>query len=159
MSSFGESLVPLRALNVYARTTGDSDAREGALRASELFLRRRLFRRRTDGSVIDRAFLELHFPCYWHYDILFALTVLAESELIDDPRCAEALDTLEAKRLSGGGFPAEAKFYRVSSAHPGGGSSLVSWGPTSRRSSNDWVSCAALTALTAAGRSRPGVAT
>lgn len=62
VSSFGESVVPLRALNAYTRTTGDSDAREGVLRASELFLRRRLFRRRTDDSVIDRAFLELHFP-------------------------------------------------------------------------------------------------
>ena len=83
------------------------------------------------------------------YDVLFALTVLAESELISDPRCSEALDMLEAKRLSDGGFPAEAKFYRVSSAHPGGGSSSVSWGPTSRRLSNEWVSCAALVALTA----------
>ncbi|MFJ2666395.1 hypothetical protein ACIO14_18800 [Nocardia fluminea] len=115
---------------------------------------RRHIGRRTDGSVIDRAFLQLHFPCYWHYDVLFALTVLAESELIRDPRCTEALGALESKRLSDGGFPAEAKFYRVSSAHPGGGSSSVGWGPTSRRLSNEWVSCAALTALTAAGRSR-----
>lgn len=152
VSSFGESLVPLRALNAYARTTRDCEAREAVLRASELFLGRRLFRRRTDGSIIDRSFLALHFPCYWHYDILFALTVLAEAELIDDPRCAEALDAVEAKRLPDGGFPAEAKFYRVSSAHPGGGSSLVSWGPTSHRLPNEWVSCAALTALTAAGR-------
>ncbi|MFC9962628.1 hypothetical protein [Nocardia ignorata] len=155
VSSFGESLVPLRALNAYARTTGDPEAREAVLRASELFLGRRLFRRRTDGSVIDRSFLELHFPCYWHYDILFALTVLAESGAIADPRCAEALDVLEAKRLPDGGFPAEAKFYRVSSAHPGGGSSVVGWGPTSRRTSNEWVSCSALIALTAAGRRGP----
>lgn len=152
VSSFGESLVPLRALNACARTTGDPEVGEAVLRASELFLGRRLFRRRTDGSVIDRSFLELHFPCYWHYDILFALTVLAEAELIEDPRCAEALDVLEAKRLPDGGFPAEAKFYRVSSAQPGGGSSVVGWGPTSRRLPNEWVSCAALIALTAAGR-------
>lgn len=156
VSSFGESLVPLRSLNAYARITGRTDAREAVLRASELFLERRLFRRRTDGSVIDRAFLQLHFPCYWHYDVLFALTVLAESELISDPRCTEALDVLEAKRMSDGGFPAEAKFYRVSFAHPGGGSSSVSWGPTSRRLSNEWVSCAALIALTAAGRRHDG---
>ncbi|MFF5035477.1 hypothetical protein [Nocardia salmonicida] len=156
VSSFGESLVPLRSLNAYARITGRTGAREAVLRASELFLERRLFRRRTDGSVIDPAFLQLHFPCYWHYDVLFALTVLAESELISDPRCTEALDVLEAKRLSDGGFPAQAKFYRVSSAHPGGGSSSVSWGPTSRRLSNEWVSCAALIALTAAGRRHDG---
>ncbi|MGF0319146.1 hypothetical protein [Nocardia fluminea] len=157
VSSFGESLVPLRSLNAYARVTGRTDAREAVVRASELFLGRRLFRRRADGSVIDRAFLQLHFPCYWHYDILFALTVLAESELISDPRCAEALDLLEAKQLSDGGFPAEAKFYRVSSAHPGGGSSSVSWGPTSPRLANEWVSSAALVVLTAARRIQVGV--
>ncbi|WP_280221927.1 hypothetical protein [Nocardia neocaledoniensis] len=103
-------------------------------------------------GLADERFLELHFPCYWHYDILFALTVLAEAGSIDDPRCGEALDALEAKRLPDGGFPAEAKFYRVSAARPGGGSSVVGWGPTSRRLPNEWVSCAALTALRAAGR-------
>ncbi|WP_280306936.1 hypothetical protein [Nocardia neocaledoniensis] len=152
VSSFGESLVPLRALNAHARATGDAQTREAVLRAAELFLGRRLFRRRTDGSVIDRSFLQLHFPCYWHYDILFALTVLAEAGSIDDPRCDEALDALEAKRLPDGGFPAEAKFYRVSAARPGGGSSVVGWGPTSRRLANEWVSCAALAARRAAGR-------
>ena len=38
----------------------------------------------------------------------------------------------------------------------GGASSSVSWGPTSRRLSNEWVSCAALIALTAAGRRHDG---
>lgn len=156
-SSFGESLVPLRAMIVHARATGRAETREAAARAAELFLEHHLFRRVTDGTVIDRSYLQLHYPCYWHYDILFALTVLSEAELIADSRCAEALAALESKRLLDGGFPAEAKFYRVSAARTGHGRSLVGWGPTSRRLSNEWVSCAALTVLTAAGRRRTGV--
>jgi len=148
-SSFTESLIPLRALVRHADCTGDRDSREAAARAAELFLTRRLYRRRTDGSVIHPSFLKLHYPCYWHYDILFALTVLAEAGLVTDPRCREALALLEAKRLDDGGFPAEARFYRVTAKPAAGGRSLVDWGPTGVRRSNEWVTTAALAALSA----------
>jgi hypothetical protein len=142
-SSFTESLVPLRALALHARLTGCEDSREAAARAAEVFLTRRLFRRVSTGRVIRSSFLQLHFPCYWHYDILFALTVLAEAGMVGDPRCEEALERLEAKRLPDGGFPAEARYYRVTPNH-GSGRSLVDWGPTSTRRSNEWVTVAAL---------------
>lgn len=38
------------------------------------------------------------FPCYWHYDVLFGLTVLDEAGFLADPRCRSALDLLESKR-------------------------------------------------------------
>lgn len=94
-SSFMETLIPLRALGLYAKVTGDTKAREAAERAAEVFLTRQLFKRRQDGKVINHEFVRLHYPCYWHYDILFGLKVMAEAGFIRDPRCAAALALLE----------------------------------------------------------------
>ena len=58
---------------------------------------------RTSGNVIH-PFVELHYPCYLHYDILFGLLVMAESGHIEDGRCCAALELLESKGLSDGGF-------------------------------------------------------
>jgi hypothetical protein len=110
-SSFTESLVPLPALALYAAMTGDDRSHMAAERASEFFLAHRLFRRRHGGAVIAPSFLQLHHPCYWHYDILFGLEVLTEAGgHLHDPRCAEALELLRAKHLPDGGFPAEHRY-------------------------------------------------
>lgn len=79
-SSFTESLIPLRALALHTRLTGDERSHLAAERASEFFLAHRLFRRRHGGWVVAPAYLQLHYPCYWHYDILFGLEVLAEAD-------------------------------------------------------------------------------
>jgi hypothetical protein len=96
--------------------------------------------------VIAPSYLQLHYPCYWHYDILFGLEVLAEAGYLDDSRCAEALELLRAKRLPDGGFPAEHRYYRPS-ASATSQRSLVDWGPTSRRRMNEWVTVRALEVL------------
>lgn len=150
-SSFMESLIPLRGLALHGRVTGSRQSLATAERAAEIFLKRRLFRRQADGSVIDEDFTRLHYPCYWHYDILFALKVMAEAGFIHDERCREALDLLEAKRLPDGGFPAEKKFYRVTQKRVSG-RSLVNWGGTSKRRMNEFVTADALYVLRAAGR-------
>lgn len=150
-SSFHESLIPLRALALYIQVRGDTAAREAATRAAEVFLGRRLFRQRSDGAVIDPDFVTLHYPHYWHFDILFGLTVLAEASLIGDPRCADALDVLESKRLPDGGFPAEGKYYRVTTGD-GSQVSTCDWGGVSKQRLNEWVTVEALAALRAAGR-------
>lgn len=149
--SFTETILPLRGLAAHARHTGDKQAAAAAGRAAEVFLSRRLFRRLTNGQVIDKKFVQLHYPLYWHYDILFALKVLNEAGYLDDPRCAEALDLLESKRLPDGGWPAEATFYqftekKMSSRSP------VDWGGTSKKTMNPWVTLEALAVLKAAGR-------
>lgn len=92
-----ESLIPLRALVLHARVTGNAQSRAAAERAAEVFLTRKLFRRRRDGSVISQDFILLHYPCYWHYDILFGLKVFAEAGWIRDERCEEALELLQSK--------------------------------------------------------------
>jgi hypothetical protein len=148
-SSFMESLIPLRSLALHSQITGNLESKAAVARASEVFLSRRLFRRRQDGSIIDPHFLRLHYPCYWHYDILFGLTVMAEAGFIHDPRCQEALELLESKRLPDGGFPAEEKYY--SSASAASGSSTVNWGGVSRRRMNPFVTTEAFIVLKAAG--------
>jgi hypothetical protein len=156
-SSFMESLPPLRGLAWHARLTGSSASRAAVERAAEVFLSRQLFKRRSDGAVIQADFVRLHYPCYWQYDILNGLTVMAEAGLIRDPRCADALDLLESKRLPDGGFPAEGRHYRVVASPETAGASLFDWGGTNRRHMNEFVTVAALTVLRAAGR--PGAIT
>ncbi len=150
-SSYHESLIPLRALALHSRLTGNRDSADAAGRAAEIFLKRRLFRRQSDGQVIKPDFVRLHYPHYWHYDFLFGLKVLAEASMIDDERCREALDLLESKRLQDGGFPAQSKYYQVSE-HKTTGRSLVDWGGTSQQRMNPFVTVEALFVLREAGR-------
>ncbi len=151
VSSFHESVIPLRALARYARVAGSRKAAAAAKRAAELFLCRRLFQRRRDGNIMNADFVRLHYPCYWHYDVLRGLVAIAEAGFIRDPRCGDALDLLEAKQLPDGGWAAEGKFYRTVKAD-GSGSELVDWGPVGKRRMNEWVTADALTVLKAAGR-------
>jgi hypothetical protein len=151
VASFHETLIPTRGLARYGQSAGDRAARDAARQAAEVFLRRRLFRRLSDGSIITREFVRLHYPPYWHYDVLFGLRVMAEAGLLGDPRCAEALDLLESRRLPDGGFPADGRYYHLSEA-PENGRSLVDWGGTSAKHSNPWVTVDALSVLKRAER-------
>lgn len=151
ISSFMESLIPLRALTAYWQASGDPKARQTAEQAAEIFLKRGLYKRQADGKVMDENFTKLHYPCYWHYDILFSLKVIGEAGMLDDARCQEVLDLLDSKQLPDGGYPAEKKYYRVTDK-PVSGRSAVNWDGTSKRKSNPWVTVDALTVLKAAGR-------
>ena len=153
-SSFMETLIPLRALALYAKVAGDAKARAAAEHAAEVFLTRQLFKRRSDGQVINHRFVLLHYPLYWHYDSLFGLKVMAEAGLLGDPRCKDALDLLESKRLPDGGFPAEETYARTNRPQLSG-YSPVSWGGTSKKTLNPFVTADALYVLRIAGRLRP----
>jgi hypothetical protein len=150
-SSFDETLIPLRGLNWYAKSSGDPKATQAVNRAAEVFLTRQLFKKLSNGRIIDKNFVQLHYPNYWHYDILFALKVIAEAGFITDPRCTEALNLLESKQLSDGGFPAEERYYRVDERMLSG-HSHVDWGGTSKVHMNPFVSIDALTVLNQSGR-------
>jgi hypothetical protein len=100
---------------------------------------------------MNPQFTRLHYPCYWRYDILFGLKVMAEGGFISDPRCADALDLLESKRIPDGGWPAEERFYAVTKDLSGRGET-VSWGGASKTRMNEWVTADALFALRVAGR-------
>jgi hypothetical protein len=150
-SSFMETLPPMRALAAWSARTGDVEAGRAAARAAEVFLERRLFKRRATGQVIHPEFTKLHYPLYWHYDLLAGLIAMAELGRIGDPRCADALDLLESKQLPDGGWPAEARCYRHSTTVALGNDD-VDWGGTSTRRSNPWVTVDALAVLRAARR-------
>jgi hypothetical protein len=149
-SSFMETLIPLRALGLYAKATGDAKVRVAAERAAEVFLKRQLFKSRHDGQVINPSFVLLHYPCYWHYDILFGLKVMAEAGFIRDPRCAAALALIESKCMLDGGFPMEESFARTNRPQVSG-FSPVRWGRTSKKTMNPFVTADAFYVLKKAG--------
>ncbi len=146
-STFIHTLWSMRGLDLYARVTGNGAARTAVQRAAEVFLSRRLYRRAADGEVIREEFTKLHYPLYWHYDILGALKVFAEIGMTEDERLGDALDLLQAKRLPDGGWPAESKYYTKVSAELGLGTDYVDWGGTSKKRMNEWVTTDALYVL------------
>jgi hypothetical protein len=150
-SSFHETLIPLRALALDARQTGSRAAELAAERAAEVFLKRHLYLRQSDGTVIQDSFIRLHYPPYWHYDILAGLKGLAEAGFAGDPRCRAALDLLESRRLADGGFPCDAVFYRLSKSAPSGRES-ARWGKTGAAHLNEFVTVDVLYVLKQAGR-------
>ncbi len=150
-SSFMETLLPMLGLAAYARSNRDGAASKAVKNASEVFLRRRLFKRVSDGKVIHKEFVALHYPLYWHYDFLGGLKAMVQIGRIRDPRCADALELLEKKRLPDGGWPAEKRYYKVSPKAMVANSDYVDWGGTSAKRMNEWVTVDALAVLRAAG--------
>jgi hypothetical protein len=138
----------MRGLAEYARATGDQDARLAAERAAQIFLERRLFRGKLSGEVINPRWLDLHYPLYWHYDILHGLLMLSRAVGLDDPRVAEALDLVESKRRPDGTWRAGGSYWTP----PGRkvtGTDVVDWG---RSGPNQMITLNALRVLEAAGR-------
>jgi hypothetical protein len=143
-SSFTESLLPLRGLACHAAATGRN--RDTVSRAAEYFLERKMFKRKRDGKVISGRFTLLHYPCYWHYDILFGLKVMKEAGFLGDERCLDAISLLSSKRLADGGFPAEGAYYQATPRSKSG-RSLVGWGGVRKNEMNEFVTCDALVVL------------
>jgi hypothetical protein len=149
-SSFMETLLPLRGLALYAKTADCPHAQQAAEQAADVFLKRNLYKRQQTELTIHPEFTKLHYPLYWHYDILGALKVMGEAGFINDPRCNDALNLLQSKELGKGGWPVEKAFYKTSNAlHLG--ADYVNWGATSKTKLNEWVTVDALYVLKEAG--------
>lgn len=150
-SSFQESLIPARGLWAYGTAHAYAAALEAAQRVADLVLPRRLLWHRSDGTLIVPDWAgrpgpeRIHFPIQF-FDVLFALQVMADLGRLGDPRCADALTLLEAKRLPDGGFPLEAPTAVVADRVTSDGS-YADWGPSGLRRSNPLVSLAVLGAL------------
>jgi hypothetical protein len=147
-SSFHETLGPMWGLCEYWKTTGDRSALDAARRAAELFLEHRLFRSRSTGEVIHSEWTKLHYPPYWHYDVLQALLIIARLELAGDPRAGDALDVLERKRLRDGRWRPGGYWWRLPGS-AGSNVEIVDWG---RGAPNEMITLNALRVLRAAGR-------
>ncbi len=150
MSSVNETLLPMRGLHAYADVARDEAAAAAARRAAEVLLTRRVAWRRSSPEPIAPDVMKIHHPVYWHYDFLAGLVGLGELGLLADRRCDDALDHLESRRLPDGSWAADAKYWRK--AETGSNVESVTWGPTSARDTNEWVTWAALQVLASAGR-------
>lgn len=147
-SSFNESLATLWGLIEYHRCTGDSEVLAAAERAAELFLRHKLFRHERTGEVVDSAWLKLHYPLYWHYDILQALRILGMVGKLKDARAQEALDIIERKRGANGLWNVEGCYW-LPRGRRASNVDVVDWG---RAGPNDMITLNALRVLKMAGR-------
>lgn len=131
-SSFMETALPMRGLFEYSRFFNKKEARESAMMASEVFLERKLYKRKSTGEIINKEFTLLHYPLYWHYDILGILKILSEMNLVKDNRCEDALNLLISKYIKDEGWPAEKKYYKPSNELKHG-NDYVDWGPVSKK--------------------------
>ena len=147
-SSFHESCAPMWGLHEYARATGAAWARDAALGTAEMFLRKGLFRSPRTGRVLKDAYLDLHYPPYWHFDILQGLLVLSRLGVVDDPRADEALELLERKRLTDGRWR-PSSYWWSKPGSKGSNVEVVDWG---RGGPNEMLTLNALRVLRAAGR-------
>jgi hypothetical protein len=168
-SSFNESLSTLWGLVEYYRATADKRFAESMEKAAEFFLRHRLFRSCRTGEVRQpetfhskvyrstHSFTELHYPLYWHYDILQALTILHRAGKLGDSRTQEAIDLVESKRGNDGRWRPEAYYWSLKwKTRPKLAVSnveIVNWG---RKEPNEFITLNALRILKAAGRFRAG---
>ena len=146
-SSFHETHATMWGLFEYARATGDGAARDAADRAAELFLAHRIFRRGGTGEPIHRSWTVLHYPPFWHYDVLQALHLLNRMGRGGDERAADALELLEERRRPDGRWQAGAYWWQP----PGSprAPEAVDWG---RGEPNEMLTLNALRVLRAAGR-------
>jgi hypothetical protein len=151
ISSFHETILPIRALSLYGRLKNDSESLEVARQAAEIFLTRRLYKRRSNGQVIHNNFTLLQYPHFPIYNILLGLMVMVEAGLINDERCNDALDLLESKCLANGGYPLEKKNYKTTDEITTRGT-FADWGPAGKRRSNPYVTVDSLYILKEARR-------
>ncbi|MFE7845992.1 hypothetical protein ACFUTX_12475 [Microbacterium sp. NPDC057407] len=107
-SSFHSTICALEGLWAWEEATGGSDAlREARRRGEEYLLERRLYLRKTDGTVPDLRMTMTSVPWRWFYDVLRGLEYLRLARPERDPRCADAIELLRGKRLANGLFPFE----------------------------------------------------
>jgi hypothetical protein len=170
-SSFNESLATMWGLLEYHRATGEKDSLKTAENAAEFFLKHRLFRSCRTGLErqpetfhsktfrVVHLFTQLHYPLYWHCDVLQELMILLRARKLGDPRTGEALDIVEKKRGADGLWHAD-DFYWNMRRTPSTKSKVnvsnvevVDWG---RKGPNKMITLNALRALKAAGRIKIG---
>lgn len=112
-SSFHTTIRVLEGLSAHERATGGSaESLAARRRGEEYLLERKLFRRKSTGTVVDSAWLQFSFPTRWHYDVLRALEYFRAAGDPPDRRVDEAIDLLRSKQQSDGTWLLE-------NTHPG----------------------------------------
>jgi hypothetical protein len=154
-SSVNESLSTLWGLVEYQRATGDREYLKPIGKASEFFLQHYLFRSDHTGEIIHPSMVELHYPLYWHCDILQELMMLSRAGKLSDLRTKDALDVVEKKRGPDGLWRADHSYWSLKRARPEKSKvsvsnvEIVDWG---RRGPNKMITLNALRVLKGSGR-------
>jgi hypothetical protein len=134
-------------LSEYGRAVGADWAVQAAARTAELFLEHQIFRTLETGAVIDRRWLSLRYPPYWHYDVLTALLMLGLAGKADDARAVDAVGHLRARQHEDGRWQPGGYWWSAPGAK-GGPPEVVDWG---RSEPNEMITLNALRALRSAG--------
>lgn len=150
-SSFTHSSIALRGLVAYAKNRKVAALSAAIDRAAELFLERHLFKRKTNGKIIEADFTLLNYPYYHQYNVLFGLKIMCEAGRIGDGRCSDALDLLESKLIDREGFALEKKYYHHTQSNPHR-YTPVRWEQAKLGRANQYVTADALAVLKQAGR-------
>jgi hypothetical protein len=102
--------------------------------------------------MIHPDMIKLHYPVYWHCDILQELVILSRAGRLADPRTKEALDIVEKKRRSDGLWHAEDYYWnlkqRTSTKVKVSNVEVVDWG---RKGPNELITLNALRVLKSSG--------
>jgi hypothetical protein len=107
-SSFHSTICALEGLWAWEQVAEASDEHRSARRRGEEYLlERRLFRRKSDGTVPDLRMTMISVPWRWFYDVLRGLEYFRLARPERDERCADAIGLLREKRLDSGLFPFE----------------------------------------------------
>ncbi|HTL68716.1 MAG TPA: hypothetical protein VL200_13720 [Lacunisphaera sp.] len=143
-SSFNTTLCVLEALLAFEQSgAARPDVNAARRRGEEYLLARRLLRRRSTGEIIARDrkgggdWRRFAFPTWWHYDVLRALDHLRRAGVAPDPRLAEAVEHVVAKRADDGRWLLE-------TVYPG--QMPVDWAESEGRPSR-WITLRALRVL------------
>ncbi|HET9259172.1 MAG TPA: hypothetical protein VFP42_03475 [Acidimicrobiia bacterium] len=106
--SFNTTISVLEGLLEFEKRNGSTPAiDEARSRGQEYLMERNLFRRLSTGEVIDEHWTEFSFPPWYRYDVLRGLEYFSEATQGADPRVAEALELVRAKRGDDGRWPRE----------------------------------------------------
>jgi hypothetical protein len=139
-SSFNETWGPILGLARYG-------ADEAVARGAEFLLVHRVVFSHRTGEPAHQSMLKLHFPAYWHYDLLAGLRTLAASGAISDVRTGDALDLLEEHRRADGTWRTQGRWWKKPGSS-GSNVEVVDWGDTA----NELLTEQAVGVLRAAGR-------
>ncbi|HYY90863.1 MAG TPA: hypothetical protein VE955_02630 [Candidatus Dormibacteraeota bacterium] len=96
---------------------------------------------------------ELHYPLYWHYDILQALVILDRAGKLGDQRTRDAIDLVESKRGEDGLWRPEGYYWslkrKTETKLAVSNLEIIDWG---RKGPNEMITLNALRVLKKSGR-------
>jgi hypothetical protein len=102
-SSFHTTLCVLEGLLAYEKARGaHPTVTKARARGEEYLLERRLWRRRSNGEVIDPNWSRFTFPTTWHYDLLRGLEYLRAAGVEPGERGSEAIEQVQEARQDDG---------------------------------------------------------